>query len=574
MRVWLHILSAASLILYSGISQAQSYNGDDFKEDVREALPYAELALLAYGAEGVNNGTKTKLSRYDSLENGLDDEGWDKLNPLGYEENVEISFSSTLFYNIDKNELVVAFRGTVDDLGKKQNREKILLGRVHPQEDFISDFLPRVQGSIDRGDIEVRNKEGLNVTFTGHSLGGQLAALAGVLWNQSKEEGGEKSTYQNSGATKVYTFNPAAIGRAMKKSLRGDGYDLDGETDITNVRLGGDYAKFDPGKEIGKIIDIGTKPQINELLEAHEIDEDGGSKAIHNYIFDVLALIDNGNIDISSLDFKIRHQPSPSESSIADNRRRDSERNHEPDDSTHEDVPVDLREISNVVTARTQGSGSIIGSPSQYFDIFSKQTQEQEQEISYTFDENNTNYNERQNYNTDGIVVEEPIDIILGWGDRPRDLDSHLTGPQADGSGRFHINFDQRGSLDNSPNAFLHRDDLSHAPGGENLPEQTRITELREGVYRFYVNDFSNIDQTGTRALSSSGATVSIHHSGQSSNTEGRGIGAEGLANIRVPEGRTGNTWHAFDLDSRTSTFTPRDEFIDVSREQDVPFNE
>ena len=37
--------------------------------------------------------------------------------------------------------------------------------------------------------------------------------------------------------------------------------------------------------------------------------------------------------------------------------------------------------------------------------------------------------------------------VVLTWDEQPRDLDSHLTGPQTDGNGRFHIYYD----LNNTP---------------------------------------------------------------------------------------------------------------------------
>src|SRR5699024_5760152 len=46
---------------------------------------------------------------------------------------------------------------------------------------------------------------------------------------------------------------------------------------------------------------------------------------------------------------------------------------------------------------------------------------------------------ENQNATITPELDEEEMRIVLTWGETPRDLDSHLTGPKADGSGRFHI---------------------------------------------------------------------------------------------------------------------------------------
>ena len=175
---------------------------------------------------------------------------------------------------------------------------------------------------------------------------------------------------------------------------------------------------------------------------------------------------------------------------------------------------------------------------------------------------------------TNGVILEAPVDIMLRWGATPNDLDSHLTGPSADGSTtRFHTYYGSRGSLDSAPNAKLHTDYTNHTSGGANSPEQTRINVLNEGVYRFYAHDFTNRNAVDSTVLSSSGASVTFHNAGSTSIVEGEGIGAQ-IAEINVPTGQTGNTWQAFELDSRTGILNQKTEFRTISNVSEVPFNE
>jgi len=113
--------------------------------------------------------------------------------------------------------------------------------------------------------------------------------------------------------------------------------------------------------------------------------------------------------------------------------------------------------------------------------------------------------------------------IVLTWGEQPRDLDSHLTGPGADGSEPFHIYFiDQT-----TDGAVLDRDDTQSFG-----PETITVDASRDGVYRYSVLRFS----AGSDAdLSNSDARVQV-------------IEADGVvADFFVPRG-AGDLWTVFDL--------------------------
>jgi len=236
--------------------------------------------------------------------------------------------------------------------------------------------------------------------------------------------------------------------------------------------------------------------------------------------------------------------------------------------------------MQNQLTAITQGGTSKIGTAS-YFIGRSPAKDKVEKPRNYSDALREQKFNvadlkgirESSQY-TNGQILSAPVDILLNWGPNPADLDSHLTGPMADGSStRFHTYFSSRGSLESAPNALLHSDYTNHQAGGANLPEQTRINTLNEGVYRFYVHDYTNRDATGSTALANSGATVTFHNAGSTSIVEGEGIGAE-VARIAVPTDGVGNTWEAFELDSRTGILNKTTQFRNVSDPAQVPFNE
>lgn len=92
---------------------------------------------------------------------------------------------------------------------------------------------------------------------------------------------------------------------------------------------------------------------------------------------------------------------------------------------------------------------------------------------------------------------------ILTWGANPRDLDSHLTGPNADGSTRWHVYFSTRTS---GGICGLDVDDTSsYGPETITCPATNTTTSLRAGVYRYSVHHYS-----GTGNIGNSGASVRL----------------------------------------------------------------
>jgi Zn-dependent metalloprotease len=145
-----------------------------------------------------------------------------------------------------------------------------------------------------------------------------------------------------------------------------------------------------------------------------------------------------------------------------------------------------------------------------------------------------------------GIVESDSIRIILRWGASPRDLDSHMTGPTADGSDRFHTSFWERTySYESLPAADLDWDYTDHSSASDfNLkPEITTIRRLTPGEYRFHVHDYSNLSSTSSTALAHSGATVSIY----------RGTSNTPLKTFTVDPASDGTLWSVFKLDISSS---------------------
>jgi len=142
---------------------------------------------------------------------------------------------------------------------------------------------------------------------------------------------------------------------------------------------------------------------------------------------------------------------------------------------------------------------------------------------------------EQNGTTTNNAEAVDVIQVKLSWGESPSDLDSHLTGPTADG--RFHVSYNEKALF----NANLDRDDTDSYG-----PETTTVylAEGVAGVYRFSVQDYSNREYSESNAMSSSGAKVEVYFGGMLRYT------------FYVPEG-DGTLWTVFEYDSSTGIFTP-----------------
>jgi hypothetical protein len=142
--------------------------------------------------------------------------------------------------------------------------------------------------------------------------------------------------------------------------------------------------------------------------------------------------------------------------------------------------------------------------------------------------------------------------IVLAWGENPRDLDSHLTGPVNSSDDRFHIAYYSKIATTDGQytDAYsLSGFDPSNPCATEGIaasldlddvtsygPETTTICRAATGEYHFYVHHYS-----GTSSITESPARVVVST-------------ASGVTRTFIaPPGATGTSsdvWHVFDLDS------------------------
>jgi predicted ribosomally synthesized peptide with SipW-like signal peptide len=101
--------------------------------------------------------------------------------------------------------------------------------------------------------------------------------------------------------------------------------------------------------------------------------------------------------------------------------------------------------------------------------------------------------------------------IVLTWGAEPSDLDSHITGPSADG-GRFHVYYGDSYHDDGSQVVFLDIDDTS-SYGPETIT--TTINHQITGEYRYSIHDYSNRNSTTSSVMGNSGAKVTVYKGNQ-----------------------------------------------------------
>jgi len=118
------------------------------------------------------------------------------------------------------------------------------------------------------------------------------------------------------------------------------------------------------------------------------------------------------------------------------------------------------------------------------------------------------------------------IRLVLNWGEKPSDLDSHIKTPDIEGQS-YHILYSNKGSSDQIPFVKLDIDDTSGFG-----PETFTISQTFEGIYSYYIYQYSS-DET----LSNSNATVNIYNSPE----------CEGET-IIIPNTGEGRYWYVCDI--------------------------
>ncbi|WP_062108829.1 carboxypeptidase regulatory-like domain-containing protein [Bacillus niameyensis] len=130
-------------------------------------------------------------------------------------------------------------------------------------------------------------------------------------------------------------------------------------------------------------------------------------------------------------------------------------------------------------------------------------------------------------------VLDDNLRIVLTWGESPRDLDSHLTGPKADG-GRFHIWYADKKYQDEANDVNLDRDDVT-SYGPETV---TVINRLQMGTYTYAIHNYTGryLDEENQSDLANSSARVQIYR------------GNTLLETYNVPVNQAGNSWRVFEI--------------------------
>lgn len=138
--------------------------------------------------------------------------------------------------------------------------------------------------------------------------------------------------------------------------------------------------------------------------------------------------------------------------------------------------------------------------------------------------------------------------IVLTWGEKPYDLDSHLLGPTVDGEDNFHISYYSKEYYENEiMYADLDLDDTDSYG-----PETTTVYTMNSsGKYKFYVHDYSNRYNDNSLEMSNSGAKVDIYK------------GDQLCATYNIETSNEGVYWHVFDYDAETNRIIPVNKFTD-----------
>ncbi|MBO5487318.1 MAG: Ig-like domain-containing protein [Eubacterium sp.] len=141
-------------------------------------------------------------------------------------------------------------------------------------------------------------------------------------------------------------------------------------------------------------------------------------------------------------------------------------------------------------------------------------------------------------------VSDSQVRFVLTWGTEKdtvsSDLDSHLVGPDANGTDKFHTYYsDMTYEANDVKYVALDVDDTTYEG-----PETTTIYNAVSGSYHFYVYDYTNQDNNENTILSTSEAVVKVYR------------GEQNVATYNVPNG-TGTLWDVCTYDIETNTLTP-----------------
>ena len=135
------------------------------------------------------------------------------------------------------------------------------------------------------------------------------------------------------------------------------------------------------------------------------------------------------------------------------------------------------------------------------------------------------------------VMEDNEYRIVLTWGETPRDLDSHLSGPRNEDGDRFHVYYSNKSATASTEDGNVTVARLDHDDTSSYGPETITLIKLSDdGVYHYAVHDYSNKSNSDSNSLSMSGAKVVVYH------------GNEVIATFNVPINKVGTVWNVFDI--------------------------
>ncbi len=150
-------------------------------------------------------------------------------------------------------------------------------------------------------------------------------------------------------------------------------------------------------------------------------------------------------------------------------------------------------------------------------------------------------------------LSDNQLRIVLSWGEKPSDLDSHIVGSTTSGN-RFHVYYISQGFYENNgtgysidetgateygdPVCWLDVDDTSsYGPETVTVVDMSKVTS-----FKYCVHNFSDLGATSEDAeafnLADSGATVAVYQ------------GDSLIATYSVPVNHKGTVWEVFSMDA------------------------
>ena len=159
------------------------------------------------------------------------------------------------------------------------------------------------------------------------------------------------------------------------------------------------------------------------------------------------------------------------------------------------------------------------------------------------------------------VMAENEYRIVLTWGDTPRDLDSHLSGPIDDEDDPFHVFYSNRSASTYTEDGYVTVAKLDHDDTSSYGPETITLIRLfDEGVYHYAVHDFTNRNSTDSTALSMSGAKIVVYHNNEAAKV------------YHVPVNKVGTVWNVFDI--RDGQIVPVNTMENISNPSSVTMND